>query len=66
MVGVGGHQTLLNGKDQVVRGVKRRRRQGRIAPADAELQRVDRLTQTRGRFGLVLKPKHLDIVEQDI
>jgi hypothetical protein len=37
-----------------------------IAPTQPELQRVDRLTQARWRFGLVLKAQGLDVIEQDV
>jgi len=39
---------------------------GRIAPAQPELQRVDRFAQSRWRVGLVLKTEHLDVIEQDV
>jgi len=42
VIRVGGHQSLLNGEHQIVCRVKRRGRHRRIAPADAELKRVDR------------------------
>jgi hypothetical protein len=66
MVRIGGHQSLLYGKDEVVCSVKRRRRHGRIPPPDPELQCVDRLAQAWGSFDLILQAKRLDIFKQDV
>jgi len=45
MLWVGRHQSLLNGKDQVMRGVEGRRGERRIGAAEACLQQADPFTQ---------------------
>jgi len=66
MRGVGGHQSLLDRENEVVSRMEGGRGYGRIAPAQPELQRVDRFAQSRWRVGLVLKTEHLDVIEQDV
>ena len=43
VVRVGGHQSLLDGEDEIVRGVQCCRCQGRIVATKANLERADRL-----------------------
>jgi hypothetical protein len=66
MVGVGGHQSLLDREHEVVSCVKGGRRDGWVAPTQSELQRMDRFAQARRRFRLILKAEGLDVIEQDV
>jgi hypothetical protein len=66
MVGVGGHQSLLDCEHEVVSCVKGGRGHGWVSPTQSELQRMDRFAQARRRFRLILKAEGLDVIEQDI
>jgi hypothetical protein len=62
VVGVGGHQPLLDSEHEVVSCMKGCSGHRWIAPSDAQLQSADCLTQRRRRFGLVVQAECLDIV----
>ena len=66
VVGIGGHQPLLDREHQVVGRVESGRWHWRIAPTQSELQRMDRFTQSRWCVGLVLEAKHLYVVQQHV
>jgi hypothetical protein len=66
MIGVGGHQSLLDCEHQVVSGVKGGRGHWRIAPTEAEVQRVNRFAEARWRLRLILEAEGLDVIEQDV
>src|SRR5579864_6391745 len=66
MVGVGRHDPLLHGEDQVVRGLQRGRRDGRVAAAEPDLERPDGLAESQRRLRRVVEPQRLDLVEQHV
>jgi hypothetical protein len=63
---IGGHDPLLDGEDEVVRCVDRRRRDWRIAAAEADLQRADRLPEAKRRLGFLRQAQDLDVVQQQV
>jgi hypothetical protein len=63
---VQGHEALLDREDQVVCRTDRGRSDRRVAPAEANLQRADRLSQSKRGFILVEESERLDLVEQGI
>jgi len=65
-IGVGGHDSLLDREYEVVGCVKRGGGDWRVAPAQSQLQRLDRFAQAWRRLRLVLKAECLDVVEQDV
>lgn len=63
VVGIVGHQPLLNRKDKIVRGVQGRGRHWRIVAAESDLKSADRLEQRLGRFRVIAESKRLNIIQ---
>jgi len=66
MLGIGGHQSLLHGENEVVRGVEGWRGERRISATEADLQRVDRIAQALRHLDLVIETEPLDVVQQRV
>jgi hypothetical protein len=66
MLGVGGHQPLLNSKDEVVRGVKSGWRHRRVGSAEANLQRSNRLAERLRDVETVIEPESLYVIQQRV
>ena len=63
IVGVGGHQSLLDGENEVVCGVQRGRRQRRIVTPKSKLEGANRLAQWLRRLGVVVEAKRLNVIK---
>lgn len=61
---IGGHEPLLHGEHEVLRGIERRGRERWIAAAEPDLQGPNRLAESERRLAFVVEPEHLDVVEQ--
>ena len=66
VVRIGRHQSLLDGEDEVVRGMQCGRRHGWIVPPQPDLQGADRLAQRLRSLGVVAEKEGLDVVKETV
>jgi hypothetical protein len=61
---VRGHQPLLNGENEIVRGVQGCGWQRRVGPTQADLQRADCFAKLLRHVDVVVEPQPFHIVEE--
>jgi oligoribonuclease NrnB/cAMP/cGMP phosphodiesterase (DHH superfamily) len=62
MVGVGRHQSLLDCEHEIMSGLKGGRGHRWIAPAESQVQRMNRFAEAKWGFDLIVKAQGLDVV----